>query len=308
MKILIAFDGSGNSHNSLDDLLLSGLPQNAEVFIISVSESWLSLKTNQISDGTTFDSDISEYFQKHSEQMNRNLAETKLILLDAAKKLHSNFPDWTIKTEAVSGSAASQILSKALSFKPDLIVIGEQGLSWDNTQRLGAVSNKVLTGAKSSVRIAKSKNEPDTNLVKIAVCFDGSPGAIKAVKAVASRNWRQKIEIRLITVTDLFVALIPGRVFQVIPGMPEGKMIGEKKFVESLAEDARQILRNADYSSELHIYSGNPRIVLINEITKWGADLIFIGANSSQMRNPAPGSVAWAVAARAYCTVEVIHG
>lgn len=307
MRIIIAYDGSGNSRYSLDKLRMSGLPHNAEVFITAVSEIWLSPQLKQVKD-FTYSYDILDYFQKHSEQMNRNLAETKAILSEAAEILHGYFPDWKIKTEAVSGSAARQILSKALAFKAALIVVGAQGLSSDNSEKLGGVSNKILAEAQCSVRFSKMKREPDSKILRVAICFDGSPDSIKAVEEVASRNWQQKIEIRLITVTDFLNPLIPGRVLRVIPGLPEGKMSGEKKWIDSLAEGAMEMLDNADYHSELKIYSGNPRIVLVDEISRWGADLIFIGANSGQAEKFTLGSVAWSVAAGAFCTVEIIRG
>ncbi len=307
MKILIAYDGSGNSRVSLDDLRTAGLPEKAEVFLISVSEVWLLPKTNQTDFKVTFDNDITEYLQKHSEQMDRNLAGTKEILLEAEEKLQSYFPNWTIKTEAVSGSAARRILSKALLFKPDLIVFGAQGLSWDNTERLGSVSNNILTEAKCSARIVRTKSAINPRNLKIAVCFNGSPDSLEAVKTVASRRWQEKVDIRLMTVTDLLIALIPGRVFQVIPGLPEGRMASEKKWVESIAEEALQILRGTGLSTSLHIYSGNPRMVLVNETTEWRADMIFIGANSSLSQNQSLGTVASAIATRAVCPVEVIR-
>ncbi len=109
------------------------------------------------------------------------------------------------------------------------------------------------------------------------------------------------------TVTDLLIALISGRVFQVIPDLPEGRMAGEKKWIKSIAMESLQILHDAGLSAKLHIYSGNPRIVLINKIKEWEADMIFIGANSDESQNYFLGSVASAVAARAPCTIEVIR-
>lgn len=308
MKILIAYDGSGNSRFLLDELKMSGLPQFAEVFIIAVSEIWLSPEIRQTKTNDPLDGDISDYFQKHSEQVERNLAETKDVLFEAAEKLHGYFPNWNITTEAVSGSAARQILLAASKLKPDLIVIGAQGLSWDNTERLGGVSNKVLAEAKTSVRIVRTNAAFNPQKLKIAVCFDGSSDSVEAVKTVASRHWKGKTKIRLMTVTDLLTALIPGRVFQVIPGLAEGRMAGEKKWVEQLAEETLQILIGAGLSAELKIYSGNPRIVLVNEIKEWSADMIFIGANSDKSQNYSLGSVASAAASRSVCTVEVVRG
>ncbi len=86
-------------------------------------------------------------------------------------------------------------------------------------------------------------------------------------------------------------------------------MKGEQKWVETLAADALQALRNAGLSSALRVCSGNPRLVLVQEAEKWQADSIFVGANSfqSQFQVPSLGCVSSAIASRASCSVEVVR-
>jgi nucleotide-binding universal stress UspA family protein len=105
-------------------------------------------------------------------------------------------------------------------------------------------------------------------------------------------------------ITDPLVALIPGRAFQVIPGVPEDRMKGEEKWVTALAEIALRILQESGRTASVHVYSGNPRIMLVNELKEWNADTVFVGMNSRQSH--LLGCVASAVAARAHCSVEVI--
>lgn len=308
MRILIAYDGSGYSHAALSELQRGGLPNEVEVLIISVSEIWLPPPIKNQETEVFPDSDAAEYFQKHLEQAERDLAEAKVIVCQAREELLRFFPDWNIKTEAVSGSPAREILSRAFEFKPHLIIVGAQGLSSDRETGLGSISQKVLAGAKCSVRIARLKPDVTLSRLKIIIGFDGSPGSMAAVKTVALRPWKTKPEIRLVTVTDPFILLIPGRVFQPIPGMSEGRMTGEQKWVETLAANALQILRDAGLSATLHIYSGNPRMILVSEAEKWDADSIFIAANSFELQPEfySPGCVASAVAARANCSVEAV--
>jgi len=238
-----------------------------------------------------------------------NLAEAEVIARQAQEELLEYFPDWTIKTEAVSGSPASLILSRAFEFKPDFVVVGAQGLSSDRQIGLGSVSQKILTEAKCSVRIARVKPDAAHSRLKIMIGFDDSPGSMAAVKTVAARQWRGKPEIRLVTVTDPFFPLIPGRVLRPIPGLSEGKMKGEQKWAKMLAAKALKMLHNAGLSATLDIYDGNPRMILIQEAEKWEADLIFIGANSiqSQSRQYSLGCVASAIASRVSCSVEVVR-
>ena len=306
-RILIAYDGSGYSHAILNELESSGLPHTAEVLIISVSEVWLPVK-HQESEALP-DRDLIEYFRKHLEQFEKNLAEARAIVNLAREDLLKFFPDWSIQVKIVSGSPAREILLKAGKFKPDLIVVGERGLSSDQDVGLGSTSQTVLAEAKCPVRISRFKPPADRLRLKILIGFDGSPGSMIAIKWAVSRAWQTKPEIRLVTVTDPFTLLKPGRVLQPIQGMSEGKIEGEQKWVQNLAVNALQLLRGAGLSATLHIYSGNPRMVLIGEATKWDADAVFIGATSGENRPEfyPLGCVASAIANRATCSVEVVR-
>lgn len=307
MKILIAYDGSGYSHSALDDLRDAGLPPSASALLLSISETWLPPNAESANARIFLDNEIAEYFQKHSEQISRNFRETKEILHEAQTELQKYFPDWMITTQAINGSPAQMILQKISEFKPDLAVVGAQGLSSERGLGLGSVSNKILSESHTSVRVVRGNAETDPDHLKIAICFDNSPCSLEAVKTVAARRWNGTPEIRLLVVTDLFIALIPGRAFRLIPGVPEGRMKGEEKWVESLATVALNVLADAGLSAQLYIYSGNPRIMLVNETKTWKADMTFIGANSRLTPNHSLGCVASAVATRADCSVEVIR-
>src|ERR1035437_1459095 len=93
-RILIAYDGSGYAHGVLSELLLSGLPNEAEVMIVTVSEIWLSLGVQTAEE--CLDKDIAEYFLKHREQAERNLKEARVIVRQARAELLRYFPDWNI--------------------------------------------------------------------------------------------------------------------------------------------------------------------------------------------------------------------
>ncbi len=281
-RLLIAYDGSGYSHAILSELQSSGLPQKAEVIIISVAEIWLPVEYQEAKNFP--DSDVAEYVQKHCEQADRNLAEAKVIVYEAREELLRYFPDWNIVAEAVSGSPASEIMSRASEFKPDLIIVGARGLSSDRETGLGSISQKLLTAAKCSVRISRLKPNVSRSRLKVIIGFDASPGSMEAVRTVASRTWKIKPEIRLVTIPDPFILLKAGRVLQPIPGLSEGRMKGEQEWVEMLAANALQVLHDAGLSVTLHIYDGNPRMILVREAQKWEAESVFIGANSLQVQ------------------------
>lgn len=306
-RLLIAYDGSGYSHAILNELQYSGLPDKSEAHIISVSEAWLPVKHQKYE--VFSNHDVTEYFRGYREQMNRNLAETKVVVSEARQELLTSFPDWNVSTEAVSGSPAREILSRANRFQPDLIIAAARGLSSDRGTGLGSISQKILNAANCSVRISRPKPDISHFGLKIIIGFDASEGSMAAVRTVALRSWKLKPEIRLIAVTDPFILLKPGRVFQPIAGMSEGNMKGEREWVETQAVNALKTLLDANLSATLHIAGGNPRMVLAREADRWGADSVFMGANSIQSRQEpyGLGCVALAIAARSKCSVEVVR-
>lgn len=307
-KLLIAYDGSGCAHGALSELRFSGLPLKAQVIIISVCEIWLPLIDRRRGE-VPLDTELADYFQKHREQVERNMAETTTVACQAREELRRYFPDWNVEIEVASGSPAFQILSKAEAFQPDLIVVGARGLSSDEDVGLGSTARTLLSNAKCPVRIARLKPQMADSRPKIVIGFDGSPGAMKAIKSVASRTWRTMPEIRLVTITDPFTLLNPGRVFDPIPGMSEGTMEGEHKWVQLLATGALQLLSEAGLSAGLHSYSGNPRMVLTREAGTWDADAVFLGAHSQKLQPPLSsfGCVALAISSRTSCSVEIVR-
>jgi len=306
-KLLIGYDGSGYAHGALSELRFSGLPVKAQVIIISVCEIWLPPINTEPE--IPVDQELAEYFQKHLEQVERNLAETRTIASQAREELLRYFPDWVVDVEIVSGSVALQILSMAEGFRPDIIVVGERGLSSESNAGMGTTAQTVLSDAKCPVRIARLKPQLARSHSRIIIGFDGSPGSMTAVRRVASRAWKTKPEIRLVTITDPFTLLNPGRAFDPIPGMSEGTMEGEEKWVEMLAMSALQLLNDTGLSACVHSYSGNPRMVLTREAESWNADAIFLGAHSfpRQLQFSSLGCVALAVANRVSCSVEIVR-
>ena len=86
----------------------------------------------------------------------------------------------------------------------DLIVVGSHGHSLLGGRLiLGSVSQRVLYDARCSVRVARCWEEKRKGPVRIVVGFNGSQDSEVAVDAVASREWPEGSEARLITVLPL---------------------------------------------------------------------------------------------------------
>ncbi len=192
-----------------------------------------------------------------------------------------NFPGWNVRTEVRSGSPGWAILEMADRDKSDLIVVGSHGHSLVGGRLiLGSVSQRVLYDARCSVRVARCSKEKREGPIRIVVGFNGSQDSEVAVDAVASREWPDGSEARLITVHPL---------------------------LSSEARDvAAEKLRKAGLTTSEIGKDGDPAHVLMREAEGWGADSIFVGTRDVHgFQHFLHGSVSSAVAARARCSVEV---
>ena len=310
MKILIAYDGSSCADAALDDLQCAGLPPEAEAQIISVAEVWLpppppsAAEILERAGEVKVPADFKRVYSKGCAAMKEALA----LAERAADRLKTNFPGWKVSTDASCGSPAWEVVFRADSWKPDLVVVGSHGRSALGRLVLGSVSQRVLTEAKCSVRIARGRVE-EPGPVRIIVGIDGSPDSEAAVRAVAARKWPAGSEVKVIIVEDPLVPPIFG---DLIPPLAED-------IAQSNAEDQAwsqmMLLRNAEmlsggfFSVTTEVRQGDPKKELTQAAEEWGADCIFVGSTgfSNRFERFVLGSVSAAVAARAHCSVEVVR-
>lgn len=319
-KILIAYDGSVSSESALDDLVRAGLPETLEALVISVAEVWLppqngngngnsNVNGSGNSPGIKFDSMTENAIQKHYQTNKKILAEAGTYANHARHRLQAAFPHWKIRAEATYGSPAWEILARADEFKPDLIVTGSHSHSAVIRFFLGSISQKILTEAYCSVRIARGRIEVDPAPGRLLIGFDGSHGAEAAVETVASRSWPERTEVRLISAAESITPSAIGRFIPPIARIVEEVNESEREWLEKLAENSLRTLRSKGLSADMYVQPGNPKKVLVDEAESWNADCIFVGANAfgSRVERFLLGSTSAAVAARAHCSVEIVR-
>jgi nucleotide-binding universal stress UspA family protein len=312
MKVLIAYDGSDCAEAALDDLRKAGLPRKGvEALVLSVAEVWLpppppsSLEIIEAAREATSPAQLQKAYAKGSAAV-----EAARVLADRAKeRLQKNFPEWIVSAEATSGSPAWEVIMRADKWKPELVVVGSHGRNALGRFVLGSVSQKVVTEARSSVRVARGRVEVDESPVRILVGVDGSPDAVQAVRAVAARVWSENSEARVVVVDD---PLVPTLIGHLVP--PVRKWVDEinetdRAWVQKVADAAASELREAGLKVESIIKEGDPKRVLVADAEEWGADCIFVGSTgfSNRLERFMLGSVSAAVTARAHCSVEVVR-
>ena len=310
MKILVAYDGSQCSESALDDLARAGLHASGEAMVVTVAEVWLPPpETDGARDETNTEVFIEDVVRKHRAKGERWLAAAEVMANHARARVKNMLPGWNVIAKATYGSPAWEVLAAAKEFEADLVIVGSHGHSAIGRTILGSVSQKILTEAECSVRVARGRIEVDPAPARLVIGFDGSAGANAAVEAVANRNWPPNTEAHLIAATDPVVPTAIGRFIPPVAEWAEEELKAEYEWIADLAKTAARKLSKCGIKVTTRIIEGKPNHVLARESEDWHADCIFVGANAfgSRLERFLLGSTSAAVAARAHCSVEVIR-
>lgn len=294
MKILIGYDGSSCADSALEDLGRGGLPQTAEAMVISVAELQLPPPPPS-SYGILSGYAVGVGTSVGSEAYSQVVEDAHALAFQASKLVQDSFPDWEVRADARLGSPAREIIEKAEEWDADLIVVGSHGRSALGRLILGSVSQRVVTDAHCSVRVARNPRPEKDGPARIVLGVDGSEHSGAAVRAVATREWPEGSEVRLVTALDPL---------HMYGADPEDKYTG----ILSIHQSAKIFLRAAGLEVSSVAEEEDAKRLLVREAEEWGADSIFVGARGlGRLGRLLLGSVSTAVVARAHCTVEVIR-
>ncbi|HYE73751.1 MAG TPA: universal stress protein [Blastocatellia bacterium] len=294
MKILLAYDGSDCAKAALDDIRNAGLPTEAEAIVLAVAENWMPPPSSYAILGSNYAVDTKEHLKDLHDEIE-----------GVASQLKTYFPNWTVSTQVLTGSPAREIVEAAELQEVDLIIVGSHGRSALGRFILGSVSSKVVTEAHCPVRIARGRvNEEDSPVLRLIIGFDASHSSVAAVYSVASRNWPANTEVKLLTVQyPISPAASDHMLYAVAKWVKE-----ERQRIKDGALEAQRELERAGLKATAEILEGEAKNLICEEAERWGADCIFVGAhNQSKIDRFMLGSVSAAIAARAHCSVEVIH-
>ena len=289
MKILIGYDGSESSDAMLDDLRRAGLPAEADVFVASIAEIWLPMQLNY---GGVEPSYVDETISGVAQA--RHLAEK------AAERLRADFPGWTVGHDATSGSPSGVLLTKAESWKPDLIIVGSEGHSAIGRFFFGSVSQSVLLHAPCSVRVSRpaSNESAKDSPVRLVIGVDGSEQSTAAVNSIIARNWAKGSEVRVVCAMARLLAANLHKFDLDVPSKLEETDYyqREKARLDKIVAEAQQKLEEAGFAVSSVIETEDPKKLLIARAEEWKADCIFVGATGlSRIERLLLGSVSSAV-------------
>lgn len=311
MKILIGYDGSECADAALDDLTQAGLPESGEIHIMSIAEVWLpppppsSYEIIEEARNAKSPADLQRDFSRHCAAAKEALA----LAERARERVQTLFPDWKVTADSSCGSAAWELVAHADEWNPDLIVVGSHGRTALGRFVLGSVSQRVLTEARVSVRIARGRVEEPSSPVRIIVGTDGSEASDEALKAVAARHWPRKSEIKVVMVDDPAAPEFLGKLIPPLAEWVEEDRKEGQAWVEHVSKRSIGMLRKVGINVECVLRYGDPKRELCKAAEEWGANCIFVGSAgfSNRFERFVLGSISGAVAARAHCSVEVVR-
>ena len=298
MKVSIGYDGSESAEKALEELNRAGLPADTEILVVAIGSIWMPpTDTSNFPAEVLASRRVAATMAQLQTQAEQTLKETEEMTNKAATRIRADFPNWTVRTESMSGDAGFTLIEKAADWKADLIIVGTQNRSALGRFVLGSVSKKVVTKADCSVRVARSVISDD-NLApqRIIAGIDNSNSVRSIIEAIAGRNWTSGSEVLLLTAIEAVAEY----------GIPVSEQLNT---LGNTQRAAMARLVETGLKASLSIKQGEAKRELLLEAEKWKADCIFVGTRNIQgvLDRFLLGSVSSGVVSDAPCSVEVVR-
>lgn len=145
--------------------------------------------------------------------------------------------------------------------------------------------------------------------MRVLLAIDGSAISQAAVASVAGRPWPKGTAVEVLTVIHSAVPMVPDPALVIAAIHVDQTEEQRRRALALVQAAATQIARGArGITVTTRILEGNPKDVIVEEATGWGADLIVLVSHGhGRFRRMVLGSVAGAVVAHAPCSVEVVR-
>jgi nucleotide-binding universal stress UspA family protein len=294
MRVLLAIDPSTGSQHVVSEAASRPWPPGTTICVLSIVDmgEWDRLPT--------LIEDV-----KHAAHA---LVQTATEKLDGHEVISS----------VQLGHPKKTIPDFAREWKADLVMVGSRGLGAISRFFLGSVAQAVLRSAPCSVEIVRPTSldsPPSSHAMKLLLATDGSECSEIAVRSVANRPWPAGSEVSIICVRELLVLENANIVASPCPVYPPNLLAEILEDARERAEKALAQARHILSSTGLKVANGpiapvgDPRAILLDEASAWGAHLIILGSHGRHgFDRVVLGSVSESVALHAGCSVEIIRG
>jgi nucleotide-binding universal stress UspA family protein len=306
MKILLAVDGSEASLAAVEEAARTPWPEGSVLRIVSVADIPL---TPQWRLALMPSGEYKEWMRiiEESSLENTTRAMARFGEIAGAQT------EMTAKT--LKGDPKIAILDEAGHWGADLIIVGTHGYNPLERLLLGSVSRAIASYAKCSVQIVRRRKAEgaDGKAMRILLAVDGSEFGDAAVEEIADRPWAPRSEVHVISVIHLPFTPTPETL--ALPDSYYSQLErSERERAGSVVNRAIARLRERGASRETpltltsEVIVGHPAEAIIETAKKWDSDLIALGSHGYRgFTRFLLGSVSYAVASHAPCSVEIVR-
>jgi len=296
MEVLISIDCSKASQCVLDEVVARPWPPSTQFTVLHVV-------------------DVSR-FEELPALLEDARSEGTALVQGAADQLRG--AGLKVSTQLLSGTPRHAIASHAKQFGADLVMVGSHGRGAIARFLLGSVARGVLRTAPCSVEVVRPNGSGaprSSHPLKILLATDGSEFSAAAAKSVASRPWPAGSAIKMLSVEELPIALPNQWSASSLSAIYPSSLVDElMENARTRAQEARTAAQAILAHSALRLAEngsapvGDARLVILDQATEWGADLIVLGSHGRRgLDRLLMGSVSESVAIHAHCSVEVIR-
>jgi nucleotide-binding universal stress UspA family protein len=306
MKILLAVDGSEASLAAVEEAARTPWPEGSVVRIVSATE--VPFPTQQWAAPMPAGS-YEEWDRIFEERSVENTAQAMARFGEVAGA------QTEARAKTLKGDPKIAILDEAEHWGADLIFVGTHGYNALERLWLGSVSRAVASHAKCSVEIARRRKVQgvDGKAMRILLAVDGSEFGDAAVEEIATRPWPPGSEVHVISVIHL--PFTPTPETWALPDSYYSQLEkAGREMAESVINRAVSRLRESDAERETPLtltseaIVGRPAETIIEMAKKCGADLVALGSHGRRgFTRFLLGSVSYAVASHAPCSVEIVR-
>jgi nucleotide-binding universal stress UspA family protein len=205
-----------------------------------------------------------------------------------------------------AGGAAPEIVKAADELRPDLVVVGSQGLSGLARFLLGSVARNVAKHSGRPVLVGRALRN---DLRGVVLAIDESENAARAVQVLARLPLPPASEVTVVHVARSYratVGFIPAEPVRLDPEEDEAQR-ARREAGERLVQAALSALVAAGKRGTARVIEGDPATAILDLAEECRADLIVFGARGvSAIQRLVVGSVADRLLGAAPCSTLVV--
>ncbi len=251
MRIVLALDGSGESHNAASFLARLPLPESSQLTVVTAIVD------------TPMDDVDAEVWMKIREASRATALQNYLAVVPKLGALAANSEHLL-----QDGHPSRVIVDAAKERNADLIVLGARGHSLVSRVLLGSTSNYVANHARCPVLVVRPPaTERAAGPLRVVLAYDGSAGSKLAAQQMFAFKWSAETHVQITTLLERPHLLAEDEIYD-----PQAIADCEKRQAELVAEAGCSA--NVGYSVRETTHVGDTLAHLAHEEK---GDLIFVG-------------------------------